>query len=73
MTITLKTLRGKAVAKKKITLKVNGKTYKVKTNSKGQTSVKVKLTAKKTYKYTVKFAGNKSYKAASKTGKIKIS
>ena len=70
--ITLKNSKGKAVAKKKITLTVNKKKYTVKTNSKGKATFKVKLTKKGTFKYTVKFAGDTQYKAVKKTGKIKI-
>lgn len=70
--ITLKNSKGKAIAKKKITLTVNKKKYTVKTNSKGKATFKVKLTKKGTFKYTVKFAGDTQYKAVKKTGKIKI-
>ena len=70
--ITLKS--GSTVLKsKKITLKVNGKTYTAKTNSKGVATIKVtKLTKKGTFTYTVKFAGDKAYKAITKKGKITI-
>ena len=67
--ITLKNSKGKAVAKKKITLTVNKKKYTAKTNKK---TIKVKLTKKGTFKYKVKFAGDTQYKAAKKNGKIKI-
>lgn len=70
VTITLKTPAGKAIAKKKVTLKVNGKTYKGVTNSKGKITMKLKLSKKKTYKALVKFAGDKKYKASKKTAKI---
>ena len=70
--VTLKSASNKAIANKKITLKVNKKTYTAKTNSKGQATFKVKLTKKGTYKYTAKFAGNTYYYSLSKTGKIKI-
>ena len=70
--ITLKNSKGKAVAKKKITLTVNKKKYTAKTNKKGKATIKVKLTKKGTFKYTVKFAGDTQYKAAKKNGKIKI-
>ena len=72
VTVTLKTPSGKAIAKKKITLKVNGKTYKGTTNSKGKVTIKIKLTKKKTYKAIVKFAGDKRYKASKKTAKIVV-
>ena len=70
--ITLKNSKGKAVAKKKITLTVNKKKYTAKTNKKGKATIKVKLTKKGTFKYKVKFAGDTQYKAAKKNGKIKI-
>lgn len=72
LTVTLKSASGKALSKKKVTFKVNGKTYSAKTNSKGQATVKVKLTAKKTYKFTVKFAGDSKFKAVTKTSSVKI-
>ena len=70
--INLKNSKGKAVAKKKITLTVNKKKYTAKTNKKGKATIKVKLTKKGTFKYKVKFAGDTQYKAAKKNGKIKI-
>lgn len=71
ISITLKS-NGKAIANKKITLKVNGKTFSAKTNSKGVASIKVKVTKKGTFKYSAKFAGDGAYKAVSKTGKIVV-
>jgi hypothetical protein len=70
--ITLKSAGGKAIAMKKVTFKLNGKTYTGKTNSKGQAIVKVKLTVKKTYKFRVKFAGDSQFSAASRISSIKI-
>ena len=70
--ITLKNSKGKAIAKKKVTLIVNKKKYTVKTNKKGKATFKVKLTKKGTFKYTAKFAGDTQYKAVKKAGKIKI-
>ena len=55
----------------KVTLKVNGKTYSAKTNSKGQSTIKInKLTKKGKFTATIKYAGNKYYNA--KTVKAKI-
>lgn len=71
ISITLKS-NGKAIANKKITLKVNGKTFSAKTNSKGVAFIKVKVTKKGSFKYTAKFAGDGAYKAVSKTGKIAV-
>ena len=69
---TLKDSSGKILKSKKVTFKVNGKTYSAKTNSKGIVTVKIKLTKKGTFKYTVKFAGDNMYKATSKTNKVVI-
>ena len=73
-TITLKNSKGKAVNKAKVTLKVKGKTYKSKTNSKGKATFKItKLTKKGTFKATINFKGNNYYyKAVTKKANIKI-
>ncbi len=69
--VTLKS--GKTVLKsKKISVKVNGKTYSAKTNSKGVATVTVKLSKKGTYTYTASFAGDNIYKATSKSQKLVI-
>ncbi|PWB85516.1 Ig-like domain-containing protein [Methanobrevibacter thaueri] len=71
--VTLKNTKGKAIKKAKVTLKVKGKKYKAKTNSKGKATFKVKkLTKKGKYKATIKFSGNKYYKKASKKVKITV-
>ena len=73
-TVTLKTKKcaskdGKVYLNKgkKVTLKVNGKTYSGKTNAKGQVTFKI-TNLKKKGKFTalIKFAGDKTYKCASK-------
>ncbi|WP_406533703.1 hypothetical protein [Methanobrevibacter sp.] len=71
--ITLKNSKNKAMKKVKVTLKVKGKTYVAKTNSKGKATFKItKLTKKGTYKAVIKYKGNKYYNKATKNVKIKI-
>ena len=62
--------KGKALSNQKVTLKINGKNYSVKTDKNGIAKVKVSLTAKKSYSVVIKFAGNSNFKAISKKGKI---
>jgi hypothetical protein len=71
-TLTAKFLspKGNAVKAKKISFKINGKTYAAKTNSKGIATVKVKLSKSKIYKFTAKFAGDNTFKAISAKGKV---
>ena len=71
-TVTVKA-NNKALAKVKVTLKVNGKTFKATTNAKGKATFKI-TNLKKTGKFTatVKFAGNKSYKASSAKAVITV-
>ena len=76
--VTLKTVKnpydGKTYLKagKKITLKVNGKTYTAKINKKGVAKFTIKINKKGKYTAKIKFAGDKTYKASSKTIKIRI-
>ena len=69
--VTLKS-NGKAVAGKQITIKVNKKTFKGKTNAKGVATIKVKVTKKGKFTATVKFAGDSAYKAATKSVKFTV-
>jgi hypothetical protein len=69
--VTLKS-NGKAVAGKVITIKVNKKTFKAKTNSKGVATIKVKITKKGKFTATVKFAGDSAYKAVTKKVKYTV-
>ena len=70
-TVTLKTNTNKVMKNTKVTLKVNGKTYKATTNTKGQATFKItKLTKKGKFTAVVKYAGSKYYNA--KTVKPKI-
>lgn len=67
---TFLTSKGNAIAGKKITFTVNGKTYSAKTNSKGVATVSVSLSKKGTYSFTAKYAGDSTYKAISKSAKL---
>ena len=70
-TVILKDNNNKVMKNTYVTLKVNKKTYKVKTNSKGQATFKItNLKKKGTYIAVVNFAGNSYYNA--KTVKPKI-
>ena len=71
-TVTLKDGNGKGISKQKVVVKLNGKKYTKKTNSKGQVSVKVKFSSLKTYKVSASYAGSKIYKKASSSGKIVV-
>ena len=72
-TITLKTNKNKVMKKVKVTLKVNKKTFKATTNSKGVATFKItNLKKKGKYTATIKYAGNKYYKALSKKAKITV-
>jgi C1A family cysteine protease len=71
--VTLKTNKNKVYKKAKVTVKVNGKTYSAKTNSKGQATFKLtKLTKKGTFTAKVKYAGNTKFKAVTKSVKITV-
>lgn len=69
--VILKNSKGKAVKKMKVIIKVKGKIYTAKTNSKGKATFKItKLTKKGTFKATLKFKTTKYYKGCSKKVKI---
>lgn len=71
--ITAKLANGKALSKKYVYLKINGKTYKAKTSSKGLATFKFPLPKKtKTYSYKVKYYGDYGYKAKTYNGKLKV-
>ncbi|MEE0902237.1 MAG: peptidoglycan-binding protein [Methanobrevibacter sp.] len=71
--IILKDNTGKAINNAKVTLKVNGKTYKATTNSKGKATFKItKLTKKGTFKATITYKGNKYYSKVTKKASIKV-
>lgn len=71
--VTLKNNLGKALKKVTLKLKIKGKTYGAKTNSKGKATFKIKkLTKKGTFKAKISFKGNKYYYSLTKTVKIKV-
>ena len=72
ITVTLKDSNGKGIANKNVTAKVNGKTYKATTNSKGVATIKLNLNAVKTYNVSLKFAGDSYYSASSASVKVKV-
>ena len=71
--IVLKTNKNKALKKVKVTLRVKGKTYSAKTNSKGKAVFNIKNLKKKgRFTAAITYAGNKYYKKVTKKVKIKI-
>ena len=71
--VTLKDNLAKVMKNTKVTLKVKGKTYAAKTNSKGKATFKLtKLTKKGTFKATVTYKGNKYFNKVAKKVKIKV-
>ncbi len=78
-TVTLKTIKGASAdgkiyfkSGKKVTMKINGKNYTAKTNSKGQATFSLKITKKGKFTAVIKYAGDNTYKSASKKVKITI-
>jgi hypothetical protein len=78
-TVRLKTILGAScdgktyfAAGKKVTMKINGKTYTAKTNAKGQATFNLKITKKGKFTAKVSFAGDVTYEAASKSVKLTI-
>lgn len=77
--VTLKTIKGASIngktyfgKGKKVTLKLNGKTYTAKTNSKGQATFTLKIAKKGKFTASIKYGGDTTYKSVSKSVKIKI-
>jgi len=77
VSVSLKTIKnhdGKYYLKsgKKVTLKVNGKTYSAKINKLGLAKFNIKLTKKGKYTAKINFAGDNTYNPSSKSINIKI-
>lgn len=70
-TIALKSDK-KPVKKVKVTLKINRKTFKAKTNNKGKATFKIPLTKKGKYIGTITFKGNENYRKTIKKVKLII-
>ena len=72
-TVTLKTNKNVVMKYKWVTLQVNKKTYKIKTNSKGQAIFKItNLNKKGTFTAKVKYGGDKLYKSKTASPKITV-
>ena len=56
----------------KVTMKINGKKYTSKINSKGRATFKLKITKKGKFKASISYKGDLTYKGASKNVKITI-
>lgn len=67
----LKDEKGNAVSFKKVTLKLNGKTYERKTNKNGRTAVRIKSSSKK-LNILYKFSSDKYYRASYKKASIYV-
>ena len=70
ISVKLLNSKNKAIAGQYVSFRINGKTYKAKTNSKGIAKVKVSFSAKKKYAVTFTYAGNDDYKASKASAKI---
>uniref|UniRef100_UPI0025EBEE11 DUF3344 domain-containing protein n=1 Tax=uncultured Methanobrevibacter sp. TaxID=253161 RepID=UPI0025EBEE11 len=71
---TIKGLDGKMyLSPKKVSFKVNGKTFTAKTNDKGQVTFKItNLTKKAKYTAVISYDGDKTYESASKKVKLTV-
>ncbi|MDO5842891.1 MAG: hypothetical protein Q4Q24_06475 [Methanobrevibacter ruminantium] len=73
LVITLTDKDGKALANKKVTVKVGTISKTLNTNAKGQVSLNVATLVPKTYTASVKFAGDDAYLASSQSPKVVVS
>ena len=72
LVITLKDANGKALAGKKLTVKVGSISKTLKTNAKGQVSLNIAKLVPKTYNAVIKFAGDSAYSASSVKAKVVV-
>ena len=73
LVITLKDINGKALANKKVTVKVGTISKTLTTDKNGKVSLNVATLVPKTYTATVKFAGDSSYTASAVSPKVVVS
>jgi hypothetical protein len=78
-TVTLSTIVGSSADGKAhlregltVTMKLNGKTYSAKTNSKGQVTFNLKITKKGKFSAVISYKGDNTYEEATKNVKITI-
>ena len=72
-TIVLKTNRNQVMKKVRVTIYVNGKTYKATTNNNGKATFKItKLTKKGKFNAVIRYSGSKYYNSLKKTVKITV-
>ncbi len=72
LVITLTDINGKALANKKVAIKVESISKTLTTNSKGQVSINIATLVPKTYTATVNFAGDSSYTASTLNPKVVV-
>ena len=72
LVVTLTDKNGKALANKKVTVKVGSISKTLNTNSKGQVAVNVATLIPKTYTATVEFVGDSSYSPSSLNPKVVV-
>lgn len=72
VTAILKDSKSRIIKNRYVTFKVAGKTYRVKTNSKGVATAIVKLAEKGSFGVSINFAGDKCYNKCSRATKLTI-
>ena len=72
VTAILKDAKNRIIKNRYVTFKVAGKSYKVKTNSKGVATATVKIAKKGSFATSITFAGDKYYNKCSKAIKVTV-